>query len=254
MKKLKVNQILNQLGRKAKLTLLTTSVAVGLTACGVETPDVYSTDDYYVVYADGNPYFVYMEANLMAIITNIGTANLYDVNNQKLVAKFSNCWETEKQDVFSNDTIPYITRYALIPLNEMIDKDTISKETYQFFASGGEEIDEYIEENYPYNVTFYQECDDKVYETDLGIYEFINELNGEKNYHLGYNANRVYECNYIYDIKDGKVYRKPDVGTVEFTPIRDLYDEDNITVNQASELMNNYIAQKEEDISFQKSK
>lgn len=60
MKNLTVNQILNTLGRKAKLTSLTTSVVVGLTSCGIDTqPDVYSTDDYYIVYADGEPYLTY---------------------------------------------------------------------------------------------------------------------------------------------------------------------------------------------------
>lgn len=178
--------------------------------------------------------------------------NFYNANSHQLVAKISNWWKIENPDKFSNDIGSHISRYSLIPLNELIDKKDMSEETYQFLADGGEAVDEYIEKSYPYAVTFYQEYGDKVYETKLGIYEVVNELNEEKKYYLGYNANRVYECNYIYDIKEGKLYRKPDICTVEFTPISDLYDDDTITVKQAYEVMNNYITQKENGTIIQK--
>lgn len=230
---------------KSKCIALSVAAGLAFTGCETNTDGIYNSKDYAIVYVDGNPYFVQGYVGLITFMTREGKASFYDVGTDKKVGTFSTSFEIDENATFSNDIGSNVTRFSIIPLVDIIDNDTFTKETYQFFANGSEKVDQYIEENYLYDVTFYQEYKDDTYETELGIYEFTDEISGEKTYHVGYNANRLYESDSIFDIKEGKVYRKPDVGFYTFIPISDLYDDYTITVEQATEVMNNYISQKE---------
>ena len=207
----------------------------------------YNTDDYNIIYVDGTPHLVYHK---FENFFGLGVAYYFDVNTDEIIAKFSNSYENEKNTEFSNEIGSNLTRFAIIKLTDIIDNDTFSDETYQFLAEGGDKLDEYLEDNYEYDVNVLTKTlnKDKTYKSELGIYEFDDELKNEKTYHIGYNANRTYESDDIYDIKDGKVYHMPDIGTFTFTPINKLYDDETITVSQAEDIMNTYINQEKDKI------
>ena len=202
----------------------------------------YNTDDYNIIYVDGTPHLVYHK---FENFFSLGVAYYFDVNTDEIIAKFSNSYENEKNTEFSNEIGSNLTRFAIIKLTDIIDNDTFSDETYQFLAEGGDKLDEYLENNYEYDVNVLTKTlnKDETYKSELGIYEFDDELKNEKTYHIGYNANRIYESDDIYDIKDGKVYHMPDIGTYTFTSIDELYDDETITVKQAEDIMNTYINQ-----------
>ena len=200
----------------------------------IETQN-YNTADYSIIYVDGIPHLVYYEFEWFF---NSGVIYYFDVNTDEIIGKFSNLYNVEKNMEFSNEVSSNLTRFAIIKLTDIIDNDTFSKETYQFLAEGGEKLDEYLDDNYEYDVNVLTKTlgEDETYKSELRIYEFNDELNNEKTYHIGYNANRIYESDNIYDIKDGKIYHIPDIGTYTFKPIDELYDDEKITVKQAEDI------------------
>ncbi|MBD9098522.1 hypothetical protein EGP98_02820 [bacterium] len=212
----------------------------------------YNTADYNIIYVDGTPHLVYYEFERFF---NLGVVYYFDVNTDEIIGKFSNLYNVEKNMEFSNEVSSNLTRFAIIKLTDIIDNDTFSNETYQFLAEGGEKLDEYLDDNYEYDVNVLTKTlgEDETYKSELRIYEFNDELNNEKTHHIGYPANRIYESDNIYDIKDGKIYHIPDIGTYTFKPIDELYDDEKITVKQAEDIMNTYInKEKEKGKVFQK--
>ena len=144
---------------------------------------------------------------------------MYDVNTDEVVAKFSNTWELNENATFSNEMGSCVPLFSIIFCEDFINGKTLSEETYDLLANKPEYVSEYIKENYLYDVNYCQIYKDDNRYTPLGIYEFNDEISNDVDYHLGYNANRLYESDYIYDIKDNKIYKKPDLGTCTFVPM-----------------------------------
>lgn len=242
---------------RSKCVALAVATGLSLTGCSSSSEnkkETHNIDDYYVLYVNEKPYLVNALTNLATSLSGVGTLNYYDINTDERIGRISPQYELDKNATFSNEIGSYITRFALIKLDELVDKDNISYETYKFFADCPEDVDKYIDKNYLYSVNYKQRYNGDTYTTKLGIYCFHNKLTGNDKYHIGYGANRLYECDYIYDIKDNKIYRKPDSGSCKFKPIDELYDDDYITANQAFEIMNNYIDKMNSKKGYQKKK
>ncbi len=228
---------------KRKCVALSVALGISLTGCG-KTDDNYDTESHLIVFVDGSPYLTTAKLNFFQAISGVGTVPIYDVNTNEVVAKFSNTWELNENATFSNEMGSCVPLFSIIFCEDFINSETLSDETYNFLANNPEEVREYINENYLYDVNYCQIYKDDNRYTPLGIYEFNDEISNDVDYHLGYNANRLYESDYIYDIKDNKIYKKPDLGTCTFVPISDLYDEDKITANEAIRLMDEYLNNK----------
>lgn len=228
---------------KGKCVALSVALGISLTGCG-KIHDNYDTEYYQIVFVDGCPYLTTASLNVFQAISGEGTVPMYDVNTDKVIAKFSNTWELDKNATFSNEPGACVPLFSIIFCDDFINGETLSAETYDFLANDHEGVSEYIKENYLYDVNFCQIYKDDNRYTPLGIYEFTDEISNDVSYHLGYNANRLYESEYIYDIKDNKIYQKPDLGTCTFVPISDLCDEDKLTANEAIRLMDEYLNKK----------
>lgn len=231
---------------KRKCVALSVALGISLAGCG-KANDNYDTEYYQIVFVDGCPYLTTASLSVFQSIFGQSTVPMYDVNTNEVVAKFSNTWELDKDAVFSNEIGSCVPLFSIIFCDDVLNSGTFSAETYDFLANDHDGVSKYINENYLYDVNFCQNYKDDNRYTPLGIYEFSDEINNEVSYHIGYNANRLYESQYIYDIKDNRIYQKPDVGTWSFVPISDMYYEDKITANEAIRLMDEYLNNKNDN-------
>jgi len=236
--------------RKRNTAIISFILAINtlLTACSSNSNsrkngDNYNSSAYHLVYVDGTPYLTYDNGASLWEYYYGGKIDMYDVTTDNQVASITNYKEKNESTTFSNEIGSNVSRYAIISLTDFFTTETFSQEMYDFLATGSEEVDKFIEDNYLYDVVWLQEFKGETYKTYLGIYGFPNSINGEIEYHLGYNANRIYNCDFIYDIIDNKIYHKPELDSYTFVAISALTEQSKITATDAKAIMDNYLAE-----------
>ena len=192
----------------------------------------YNTKDYYIVYIDGKPTLYYRDEDLN---------KLFDINYKDKSVFIDLKWDAP---VYNEENI--VSRDAVIPCQEIISFDTFTEETYEFL-SDSEKLGDFIDGNYQYPLSHYDVVFRLAFheDNDLGIFKFTNALTEKVEYHIGYQIrfdnDNAKTIPFVYDIKDNKNYRMPDIGSVEFIKIKDYWEEDSITANEAIEILDNYI-------------
>lgn len=230
------------------------AATVMLTGCGqYKVGYDYDASKYYIVYVDGEPH--------LTIGRNDSTDTLFNVHDgfyddagkvwSNGIAQFSA--KNEKSEMATYSSAYYSPLFSIINVSNLVATNTFTQELYDVFSKDSEATDKFIEDNYLYDVVYSINWDTSEYSTPLGIYEFNNTLNDQTDCHIGYNANVFYDCDYVYDIKENKVFHKPDTGSYEFTPISDFYDGEQITATEAYQIMVDYISQKENGTAYTKT-
>lgn len=239
-----------------KLLALALSLGISLTGCNslqkddkdiyssvLQEPEEYNIQQYYLIFINGSIHLAYAQAskedNYKVLEDGYGISEFIDVNTQECIAKIDPAYELDENAIFTNDYGDYTSRFAIILCQDLIEQSIVDQETFKFLASDNKKLHEYIKNNYLYNVVEYTDYQNKTWADDLGIYTFYYK--DEKDYHLGYNANRINNCDYIYDIEDNKIYKKPILGDYSFVPLSAYYTYDVITANDAIQIKEDYI-------------
>lgn len=199
---------------------------------------LYNSNEYAVVYVNGDAHFAQLKTNFIAKNFK-GLVGIFEVGTNNYLTCYRAKNESGDEPIYSDELNGNTSYLSIYFLSDLVNGTSFNQETYDFFIDS-EKANEYIDKNYQYDI--HLQLSEKV-STDMKLYEYINE--GEEiNYHIGYNACLTKESDYIYDIIDNKIYRKPDLGTCSYVNVSELYSEKQITTNGAKELLSEYINNK----------
>lgn len=228
--------------KAAQLTI--SSSLILLAGCTVKEenknnkPECFTTSDYSLVKLEGD---IYLCNNQKSSETECTT--YYDVLSNNIIAKVesienkNNYHEQDKE--FRFDKTNYLKpEYSVIELNDLLIEETFNKQTFDFLTSNSEDLNDYINLNYLYDV---KTKEDKVSNSRvLSFYEFNNNKDQTPTYYIGYEASRLCDNGQIYDIVDGKIIDKPDSKECKTIPITAFYEKEKINICQAQDLLFEY--------------
>lgn len=130
-----------------------------------------------------------------------------------------------------------ISKAQIISLYDLTGQSKIKEEDLNFYQTNSEELKTFVERYYQYPIEF-----GLVDQRHWSIYECYDRVTMDTTYHIAREC-RIdddLEIHSYFDMIDGKVYDRKSTEMIKETNLRDVWECDTITINEAKGVLETY--------------